>query len=159
MDKIAKHRASNKTLIIAKLIGTGKSVLDCGCGDGEIARALKQSGNQVVGVEVDLNKAQVAKQSCDQVIIGDLETETEEILAQLNGFCFDYILFSDVLEHLINPLSTLRRYVVLLKKPEGQVIISLPNVAYWRVRLNLLFGRWKYRNEGVCDRTHLHFYT
>jgi O-antigen biosynthesis protein len=41
----------------------------------------------------------------------------------------------------------------------GRVIVSLPNVANWRVRWMLLQGRWEYANDGILDRTHLHFYT
>ena len=44
-------------------------------------------------------------------------------------------------------------------KEDGIIIVSLPNVALWRVRLNLIFGKFDYTDYGVMDRTHLHLYT
>jgi hypothetical protein len=35
----------------------------------------------------------------------------------------------------------------------------VPNVANLWVRLNLLFGRFEYTDRGICDRTHLRFFT
>jgi hypothetical protein len=46
-----------------------------------------------------------------------------------------------------------------LLKPNGRVLVSLPNVANITVRLNLLFGRWTYADRGIMDRTHLRFFT
>jgi hypothetical protein len=39
------------------------------------------------------------------------------------------------------------------------VVVSLPNVAHWSVRLPLLFGRFRYAGRGILDRSHLRFYT
>jgi hypothetical protein len=44
-------------------------------------------------------------------------------------------------------------------KPNGRLIVSLPNVANISVRLALLFGQFNYMERGILDRTHLHFYT
>ena len=44
-------------------------------------------------------------------------------------------------------------------KPEGLLIVSLPNVANIAVRLMLLFGRFEYAERGILDKTHLRFYT
>ena len=43
--------------------------------------------------------------------------------------------------------------------PGGAIIVSLPNVANWRVRLALLFGMFNYQASGILDRTHVRFYT
>ena len=37
--------------------------------------------------------------------------------------------------------------------------MSLPNVAYWRIRFGLLLGRFDYTDYGVMDRTHCRLYT
>jgi len=71
---------------------------------------------------------------------------------------FDAIIFADVLEHLAWPIGILRRYKSMLKDV-GTVIISLPNVGLWSVRLGLLAGRFHYDDTGVLDRTHLRFFT
>jgi SAM-dependent methyltransferase len=64
----------------------------------------------------------------------------------------------DLLEHLARPevlLGECRR----LLKPQGQILISEPNVANITVRLSLLFGRFEYTDRGILDKTHLHLYT
>jgi glycosyltransferase involved in cell wall biosynthesis len=71
---------------------------------------------------------------------------------------FDYILMLDVLEHLYNYENIIEQAKKLLK-PDGKLIISVPNVANIFVRLNLLFGRFPYSGKGILDGTHLRFFT
>jgi 2-polyprenyl-3-methyl-5-hydroxy-6-metoxy-1,4-benzoquinol methylase len=71
---------------------------------------------------------------------------------------FDVILFSHVLEHLIDPTETIRKLLSYLK-PNGKIIIALPNIAHWRERWKLSLGKFEYTDSGVMDKTHLHFYT
>ena len=65
---------------------------------------------------------------------------------------------SDLLEHCVHPSEVLKSLQKNIK-PNGKIIITGPNVAYWAVRKDLLLGRWNYTDSGVMDRTHLHFYT
>jgi hypothetical protein len=44
-------------------------------------------------------------------------------------------------------------------KKDGELLVSLPNVANLYVRLNLLLGRFPYHTKGILDSSHLHFYT
>jgi SAM-dependent methyltransferase len=71
---------------------------------------------------------------------------------------FDVIVFSDILEHLYDPASVLTRHYRLLA-PGGRVLISLPNIAIWNVRLSLFAGRFEYQETGTLDRTHIRFFT
>lgn len=63
-----------------------------------------------------------------------------------------------MLEHLKYPERLLWEAKALLKSG-ARIIVSLPNIAHWGVRLRLLFGRFEYSDYGIMDRTHLHFYT
>jgi 2-polyprenyl-3-methyl-5-hydroxy-6-metoxy-1,4-benzoquinol methylase len=74
------------------------------------------------------------------------------------GDC-DVVLLLDILEHLVDPWSALSKIVSQIPR-NASVIVSLPNVRYWRVSLNLAFrGRWDLQDAGVLDRTHLRFFT
>lgn len=72
---------------------------------------------------------------------------------------FDCIVFNDILEHLVDPFTTLRKSKELLTA-NGVIVLSVPNVLYISnlYRL-LLFKDWKYVNHGVLDITHLRFFT
>jgi SAM-dependent methyltransferase len=71
---------------------------------------------------------------------------------------FDALVFSDVLEHLIDPLAIVQSYVGFLK-PGGKMIVSVPNAVVWTNRLAFVCGWVEYTDSGVMDRTHLRFFT
>ena len=71
---------------------------------------------------------------------------------------FDVVVFADVLEHLVDPAAALELARSLLA-PGGCVVASVPNVAHWSVRLDLLRGRFDYRELGIMDATHLRWFT
>jgi SAM-dependent methyltransferase len=129
----------------------GKDVLDVGCGFATTSQFIQRRGNRVVGIESNADAVAVARTRIAQVIESDLQTVP-------NLGKFDAIIFADVLEHLAWPVGVLRKYAELLK-PGGTIIVSLPNVGLWSVRLGLLFGRFRYQDSGVLDRTHLRFFT
>ena len=65
----------------------------------------------------------------------------------------------DVLEHLIDPVSCLKKiHKHLLQR--AKVIVSLPNIAHWSIRRNLLFGNFDYcETGGLLDVNHRNFFT
>jgi 2-polyprenyl-3-methyl-5-hydroxy-6-metoxy-1,4-benzoquinol methylase len=132
---------------------SGKDVLDVGCGFATTSHHIQRLGNRVVGVESNADAVGVARTRISEVLEADLQQALD-----LGGRRFDTIIFADVLEHLAWPVGVLRKYVGLLK-PDGTVIVSLPNVGLWSVRLGLLLGRFRYQDSGVLDRTHLRFFT
>ena len=96
-----------------------------------------------------------AKGRLDEVHIGNVE----QLDLPIEPASLDVVLCLDVLEHLIDPWSTITRLATLLK-PGGVLIASVPNVRHFRVVLPLLFrGQWKYADFGLMDRTHLRFFT
>ncbi|MEN6551801.1 MAG: class I SAM-dependent methyltransferase [Methanobacterium sp.] len=139
---------------IVDYVGQGKKVLDVGCAEGNLSQKMQENGCEVVGVELDERSAQMAQKYCHRIIIGDVE------FIELNEeykYYFDFILFADVLEHLRDPSHVLCKFKNYLKD-DGKIIISLPNIANWRMRLNLLFGNFEYEESGLLDKSHLRFY-
>jgi methionine biosynthesis protein MetW len=133
-------------------------VLDLGCADGKIGLFMaKNLGCQVIGVEANPSLAQIASRRLTKVIIGDLENKKvqQEILKGQN---FDIIFASAILEHLKQPQITIQQLKKSLRK-SGKIIVTLPNIAYWSIRLNLLFGNFIYTKSGILDKTHLKFFT
>ncbi len=110
---------------------------------------------EVIGVELDENSAQEAQKYCEEVIIGDVESIK---LKDKYLNYFDFIIFADVLEHLKYPSELLTRFSKYLRD-NGHIIISLPNVANWRIRFSLLIGNFDYESYGILDEGHLRFFT
>ena len=128
----------------------GLDVLDVGCGRATTSQYLE--GNRVTGIESSAEAVEVARTRIDHVVHRDL-LDVDPSLGT-----FDVIIFADVLEHFAWPVGVVKKYLALLK-PNGTVIVSLPNVGLWSVRLQHLLGRFEYEDTGVLDRTHLRFFT
>ena len=132
-------------------------ILDVGCGEGRAGAALKAAGRaaEVVGIEKNASVAAVAGANVDRVIC----TDVESFELPFGPAYFDYIIFADVLEHLVDPWTVVERLAGLLRAG-GYMIASIPNVRHWRVVLALLLsGEWQYSPDGVLDDTHLRFFT
>ena len=132
-----------------------KCILEVGCAAGMTGRELKKrSGVFVAGIELNAKAAEDAKTFLDDVVQGDIE----KIDLPYSDASFDCILFADVLEHLVDPLSALLKVRRLLKK-DGTVVASIPNVQFHGVIHKLIEGNWTYEKEGILDETHLRFFT
>jgi 2-polyprenyl-3-methyl-5-hydroxy-6-metoxy-1,4-benzoquinol methylase len=143
--------------LVVGLVPEGSRVLEFGCATGYMSKVLKEERScSVVGVEIDPEAAELAKEHCDRVVVADAETlDFEEAFEEER---FDAILFADVLEHFRDPGAVLRRIRPFLAE-EGRVVASLPNIAHASVRLALMQGEFRYRDTGLLDDTHLRFFT
>lgn len=148
------HYYEDVNLGLLRLWGRRKGlrVLDVGCGYATTSARIQALGNEVTGIDESAESATVARARLAHVI------EANVLDADLAGEQYDVLIFADILEHLPWPGPVLERYLRCLA-PGGRVIVSVPNVALWSVRLSHLFGRWEYQDTGVLDRTHLRFYT
>ncbi len=141
---------------IIDLIESNKKVLEIGCATGYISRCLTKAKQcKVTGVEIDHPASQKAKQYCENIIIGNIEDDA--IFAQIEG-TYDIIVMAAVLEHLVNPEKVLTKIRDLIN-PSGYAIITLPNIANWKVRKEIVFGRFEYEDYGILDKGHLRFFT
>ena len=142
---------------LVRWIKPQSQVLEMGPATGIMTRVLKEAKQcDVTCVEVDAQAAERAVPFCTRMLVADLNLD--RWLDQLDKERFDYITFADVLEHLVDPVRTLTQALKLLK-PEGEVLISLPNIGYSGVAAELLQGRFEYRRDGLMDETHLRFFT
>ena len=142
---------------ILHLVGQGKRILECGCGPGHMTRVLVEHFRcEVIGIEIDKEAAKEAEIFCHRVICGDLDIlNLEECLGEKK---FDVVMFADVLEHLKDPGRSLKQAHKILA-PDGHVVVSIPNIAYAGLLADLLQGRFRYREKGLLDATHLRFFT
>lgn len=95
----------------------------------------------------------------ERVVVGDLDRD--DWARSLAGTA-DAVLLGNVIEHVADPVAVLGDAARCLDRGVGGdpiVVVSVPNVAHADVRLALASGRWTYRDTGILDRTHLHFFT
>lgn len=144
---------------IPLLVGNNKHVLEIGCSTGYLSKKMKENGCYVVGIEINQASAQIAKQICDEIVVGDIEDNN--IISMLNKKYerFDVIVLGDVLEHCKEPSLVLKRLKKYLSE-QGYLVISVPNIANINVRVSLFFlGRFNYCKHGILDEDHLRFFT
>ncbi len=147
-------RHSSHSMIVRWLgEGRGRPLLDVGAADGLLARPLTAAGWRVTGLERDPAAAQSGARWCEHMIVANLDRAIPDL-----GGTYDAIVYGDVLEHLAEPLQVLTELNRFLA-PGGFVLISLPNVAHFVIRLLLLAGRFDYLDRGILDHTHLRFFT
>jgi 2-polyprenyl-3-methyl-5-hydroxy-6-metoxy-1,4-benzoquinol methylase len=133
------------------LIPDNSTVIDIGCGEGYVAKELKNKNCYVVG----LDKGNYDNNNFSKFISWDLDlTSLPQDLKT-----FDYILLLDIIEHLKSPeyFIDMLRDLVNINKP--QVIISVPNIGFFITRLALFFGQFNYGKVGILDRTHTRLFT
>lgn len=141
--------------------GDAPTVLDVGCWNGTLGHALVcECGAIVDGIERDAEQAATARASGYRVVdVADLDhADLDRALPDTGNRTYDFILFGDVLEHLVHPEAVLAALSRRLR-PDGRVLVSLPNIAFAANRLSHLLGYWDYKDYGILDRTHLHFFT
>ena len=112
--------------------GEGR-LLDVGCGPGKTMVLLREQGWDTVGVDFSSVAAEYARsQHGLDVFCGELAQ------AGHKESSFDVVMFSHSLEHLYDPLETLKEAHRILK-PGGRLVVVVPNAASFEARI---FGKW-----------------
>jgi SAM-dependent methyltransferase len=100
----------------------GGRLLDVGCGNGSFLDQMRQLGWDVTGVEPDGAAVTVAREKLGlRVFEGSLEE------AGLPGGHYDAITMNHVIEHLPDPIVTLKECHRVLR-PGGKLIVATPNI-------------------------------
>lgn len=141
---------------ISDMVTSGSRVLDVGCASGYLMEHLWRTKEcECVGIEPNPEAAEKAAALGFEVILEPASSATNAVSLRKQ---FDHIVFGDVLEHMVEPLQTLNIYKEFLR-PDGTIIVSLPNVVSLRARARISRGIWQYEDMGIFDRTHLRFFT
>lgn len=144
--------------ILMRLIPRGSNVLELGCASGYLSGYMEQTlGCRVTGLEFDPTASAIAATRCSEVHTADLDTPQALDVATPSA-PYDVLLAAAVLEHLKQAEAILQTAQKLLK-PGATLIVSLPNIAHWGMRLHLLWGQFDYQDYGIMDKTHVHLYT
>lgn len=158
-------KTQNSNSVILNNIRPDTKVFEMGCAHGRMTKYLKETlGCRVSIAEMDFMAAKVASQWAEKTYASFVEGDNDFGDIEASSFWYDkdndydYVIFADVLEHLLQPQDVLQNSKVLLK-PGGSIWISIPNIAYNGVIIDLLNDKFTYRETGLLDSTHLRFFT
>jgi len=125
-------------------IRPGWSVLDFGCGDGRTSGLwLKSRGCSYVGVDISGTAVRNANEiGLAAVKIGEGAT------LPFPEDRFNAAVCVETFEHLFAP-EVAAAEILRVLKPGGILIATVPNITYWRRRIELaILGRWNPEGDG-----------
>ena len=137
--------------IFSEWIENGSSVLDIGCGEGHLGQFLIENNHaDYTGCDISEAALEIAKGR-------GLKTINLPVDDKLNfpDKSFDYVILSEFLEHIVNSEEVLKEAMRIAKLA---VLVSIPNSAYWKFRLELLFGSSP-KQWVISPKEHLRFWS
>lgn len=133
MNAMLKAGLRPDLAVIAQNVAQGASVLDIGCGDGTLMKALRDGqGCSTRGMEID--GANVAR--CVGLGLSVIQGDADKDLAFYPDKSVDYAILSQTLQTAMRPDKVLEDLLRIGRK----AFVSFPNFAHWRVRMSLLWG-------------------
>lgn len=148
---VLNKKLKEREEIILKLIEKGKKVLDIGCGNSVLPLMAKEKGIKIEVADVAENVLALHDQHGINGQKIDLEKISETVLEDK----YDFIILSEVLEHLKNPEEIIQK----LKENTGYFLISIPNSAFYRYRWHLLIRGRFFKQWANHPSEHLRFWS
>ena len=126
--------AKRLSKIINSWVPENSRVIDFGCGDGSLLKELFES-KQVLGYGVEINDAKIEK--CIEKGIPVIKLDIDKGLNDFMSSNFDLSIMARSIQCLKNPDLALNRMLDLSRR----CVVTLPNLGYWRCRINLASGK------------------
>lgn len=135
MNKLLNNQSLSRAdlQMIAEWIEPNSHVMDLGCGNGSLLKHLQET-KKVSGYGVELNPAMIPQ--CIANGVNVIQTNLDKGLDHFDSDAFDYVVLSLTLQAMRNPKALLEEMLRVGK----QGIVTFPNFAYWRNRLQIAFG-------------------
>jgi len=157
-DRYWQHKDDSidgkRVKFVVAQIQQGEKVLDIGCGPGQMLEKLTQKNTEAIGIDVSsIALKRAARKGLD---VMKLDVETEAL--PFDDETFDVIIFTQTIEHLFDYDKVMRESHRVLK-PNGRIILSIPNIAHFRFRLWMLMGRFPYIEDTQTHSQHIRFFT
>jgi ubiquinone/menaquinone biosynthesis C-methylase UbiE len=134
--------------LICNLIGTGKRVLEIGCGQGTLSLALALKGNYVHGVDISNVNISVAQYFKKVLKVANLHFLVMNATSlDFPADSFDYLISIDVIEHLRleDTITHLKEAYRVLKKGGAYIIVTPNRLAGFKIPLHL----YEFTNEEL----------
>jgi len=116
---------------IESLIEPNSTVLDIGCGDGQLLANLTADKN-IKGMGIELDQDLVL--ACVEKGLPIVQHDVEQGLENYTDKSYDYVILSQTVQTIKNTEKVFSELLRVGRK----VIVSFPNFAHWRCRIQLL---------------------
>ncbi|MBE8158980.1 MAG: methyltransferase domain-containing protein, partial [Betaproteobacteria bacterium] len=120
---------------IAAAVERDSSVLDLGCGGGEMLEYLR-AGRGVRGVGADIDADNLVR--CFEKNVAAVYCDIRRGLSMFGDNAFDTVVLSDTMQTVPMPPQKLLAEMLRIGR---SAVVSFPNFGHWRLRLQLLAGR------------------
>ena len=127
-----------------------QTIFDLGCGDGYQAEIIRMTMSSVVVNGCDISPAAIERASKRMDSCYNLDIDSSDLPEDSESY--DAVVCIAVLEHLYDVSHALKEIHRILI-PGKHVLVQVPNVAFWRFRLEILLGKLPY---VLADERHLH---
>jgi methionine biosynthesis protein MetW len=131
--------------LISQWIKPQSHVLDLGCGKGALLAYLQRQC-QATGYGLEIDAANLF--ACLQAKVNVIQADLDQGLADFADNSFDYVIMTQTLQAMQNPLKILLDMVRVGK----QGIVTFPNFGHWQARVNIGFGGYMPVSRVLCHQ-------
>lgn len=129
-------------------------ILDLGCGNGALTRALAEAGFDVLGCDADREGIDHAKLAGGQFTVASIYDNP----AKLGHGDFDAVVSAEVVEHLFSPRQ-LPAFAAAVLKPHGYLIVTTPYHGYLKNLALSLFNKWDTHLDPFWEGGHIKLFS
>ncbi len=143
--------------VFVNVVAQNDAVLDLGVGDGALlAYLIQKRGIRGYGLDVSAKAVDFCQSQGLNVALGDINRPIAAVVTEaFLGIAFDWVILSEIIEHIPDPESLLLSLRPLVRKG---IIVSIPNTGFHQHRLRLLMGRFPLQ-WVVTPGEHLRYWT
>jgi SAM-dependent methyltransferase len=157
LDRIMDPYAHSRAEVTKSMLPSGERILDVGCWGGESAAEFGafEKFKEVHGVDLIEESVRRAQSRGLKAKVADLNRDP----LPFDTAFFDCVTLLAVLEHVMDPYLLLREAHRVLR-PDGVLVVAVPNVASFSNRVRILFGHLPVTSlDPGWDGGHLHYFT
>jgi SAM-dependent methyltransferase len=136
--------------LLVRLTPETGEVLVVDGGPGMLAARLREAGREVRMTDVSAHAVDRARARG----LDAIQVDTDDDPLPFDDARFPCVVSDSAIEHRFRPEAAVNECARVLA-PGGVMVLLVPNVAHWRHRLQLMWGRFPEVKDGPTDRCHL----